>query len=199
MSLEFLSTSAALLTTLIVAATAIAALVQLRHLRASNQISAMLSIGEHLNQKDYLEAQSVLIHRLADMLENPEFRDYCAAVARGDYRRSSRPEFEEVRRAAHLIGNTYEEMGILLKNGIVDSELFLDRYWGVILGTWRRMASYIAFARDVVDDRSIWENFEYLVVLSQNRQRTKPSSYPPGLRRIELANPWASETARRKG
>ena len=44
MSLELLNTVASLATTLIVAATAIAALVQLRHLRAGNQIEGQLAM-----------------------------------------------------------------------------------------------------------------------------------------------------------
>jgi hypothetical protein len=51
MSLELLNAIGTLLTVTIVAATAIAALVQLRHLRAGNQINAMLRIGEELGAK----------------------------------------------------------------------------------------------------------------------------------------------------
>ena len=46
MSLELINTFATLLTVAIIAATAVAAMVQLRHLRAGNQINAMLAIGE---------------------------------------------------------------------------------------------------------------------------------------------------------
>ena len=51
MSLELLNALASLLTVCIIAATAIAAMVQLRHLRAGNQITAMLAIGEELSGK----------------------------------------------------------------------------------------------------------------------------------------------------
>ncbi len=46
MPLELVNTAAALLTVTIVAATALAALIQLRHLRAANQIHALLSMGK---------------------------------------------------------------------------------------------------------------------------------------------------------
>jgi len=46
---------------IIVAATAIAALVQLGHLRAGNQINAMFAIGEELSSKPLRDATQILI------------------------------------------------------------------------------------------------------------------------------------------
>jgi len=45
MSLELINAVAGLATVTIVAVTAVAALIQLRHLRAGNQISALLSVA----------------------------------------------------------------------------------------------------------------------------------------------------------
>jgi hypothetical protein len=72
MSLELANTMGTLLTAAIVAATAIAALVQLRHLRAGNQINAMLSIGNQYESEAFREAMKTVNHQSA-ALEDPLF------------------------------------------------------------------------------------------------------------------------------
>ena len=70
--------------------------------------------------------------------------------------------------------NGYEELGILVKNGIVDKDLFLDRYSWVITGVWRATDKAVADARQDTGQAAIWENFEYLAVLSKELD-SKPS------------------------
>jgi hypothetical protein len=190
MSLELLNTLGTLTTVAIVAATAIAALVQLRHLRAGNQINAMLSIGENFANPAFRDSLYLVNRRLAAALEDPAFREYTAAISRRRPPPDVDEEYVALRRAANIIGNTYEELGILVKNHIVDRELFLDRYYGVIIGAWERLEKFNAFSRDVERNTAGWENFEYLTVLSQDWARLHPSAYPAGVRRLPVHNPW---------
>ena len=66
MSLELVNTIGTLLTASIIAATAITAIIQLRHLRAGNQIAAMLQIGQEFvamrgrTAPDYLEPEAAI-------------------------------------------------------------------------------------------------------------------------------------------
>lgn len=53
MSLELLTTLATIATTVIIGATAIAAIVQLRHLRAGNQIAGQLALRQVLLDDDF--------------------------------------------------------------------------------------------------------------------------------------------------
>jgi hypothetical protein len=99
-------------------------------------------------------------------------------------------DFVELRRAAIHIGNTYEELGILVKTNIVDKELFLDRYCSIIDRAWNRLADFTALVRDAGEDPGIWENFEYVTVLSQDWIKRFPSTYPKGVRRLELRTSW---------
>jgi hypothetical protein len=184
MSLELLNTLASLLTVCIVAATAITALVQLQHLRASNQINAMLAIGEQLNTKSLTDALTLVRDRLPAMVDDPKYRAYNARADRGEEEEIV-PEFEEVRQAAILIGNSYEELGILVKQGIVDTQMFLDRYSWVILRRWKLLDRSLVDARDDTG-QPFWENFEYLAVLSEDWMREHPSQYPNGMRRMRL-------------
>ena len=190
MSLELVNTLGTLTTVVIVAAAAIAALIQLRHLRAGNQINAMLSIGDKFQGHEYADATDVIARNLAAAIEDPGFRGFVDAFARGVAPSSVPPEYMTVRRAAVLVGNTLEELGILVKNNIVDRTLFLDRYCSVIGRTWHQLQDFTAFIRDAQSDQGIWENFEYITVLSQDWLEKYPTSYPKGVRRLQLRNPW---------
>lgn len=190
MSLELLNTFGTLLTVAIVAATATAALVQLRHLRAGNQINAMLSIGDRFQGPRFGTALDLVQVHLATMMEDPAFRDYIVAVQSRKKVPDASPLMHDIRAAATDVGNTYEELGILVRNNIIDRNLFLDRYCGVIIGAWTRLENYAAFIPLVANDQAIWENFELLVVLSEDWVQRYQTSYPKGLRRLSPQSPW---------
>jgi len=190
LSLELLNTIGTLVTVLIVATAAIAALVQLRHLRASNQITAMISIGAAFEDKEFRDALDLVRRHLAQAIEMPVFREYVATLTRGITPPDVDAEKKEVRRAAILMGNRFEELGIMLKHRIVDEAMFLDRYSRNIRGAWRALVPLIAFMRKVADDPAIYENFELLVVRAEEFDRAHPSAYPVGVRRLEDASPW---------
>ncbi len=95
-----------------------------------------------------------------------------------------------MRRAALLVGNAYEELGVLVKNGIIDKSLFLDRYAWRILSDWRLLEKLTALSREATQQEGVWENFEYVAVLSEDWLERKHSTYPKGMRRMQLTNPW---------
>ena len=82
MSLELINTLAALVTVSIVAATAIAALVQLRHLHAANQIHALLAVAEKLDSPEFTAALTTMNGGLEAALADQEFREYEIAIRR---------------------------------------------------------------------------------------------------------------------
>ena len=201
MGLELINTFAALVTVAIVAATAIAALVQLRHLRAGNQIQALLTIGDKLTNQRYTDALTLENSNLEAMLEDPLYRAYEISI----WRRLPPPpgvdqKFIVMHHAVVLVGNTFEELGLIVRNRIVDPTMFIDNYSGIALGAWRRLEKFTALGRATMETNAGWENFEYLAVLSENWIRQHPTSYPPGVRRMDLHCPWPvpppSESAR---
>jgi len=189
-SLEVISTSATLLTAVVIGATAVAALIQLRHLRTGNDIAAMLNYGATFRSEQFGHAQRLVVHRLGPAMNDPAFREYVASFVRDPSPREVEQDYEDVRLAAVQIGNLDEELAILVKAGIVDKSLFIDRYSGVIAGMWRRLADFIAFTRAISDDPAIWENFEYITVLAQDWNKTHPSLYPHRVRHLEVRNRW---------
>jgi len=190
MSLELVNTLASLATVIIVATAAIAALVQLRHLRSGNQISAILAIGVQFQSQDFRDAISIVRHGLAQRMESPLFRDFVTCFIRNLPLPDVDADDVKARSAAMLIGNAYEQVGILIKHGVVGADIFLDRYYGTIIRSWIMLATYIAFMRAAADDSELFENFELLVIYAQKWEREHTSSYPRGMPRLELRNPW---------
>jgi hypothetical protein len=191
MSVEWLSAASSLLTVLIVGATALAALAQLRHLRAGNQITALLTIGDKFLEPRFVEARRVATAGLAKTLEDPTFRQYVVARSL----RAPLPEISSdqlaVLTSANVYGNLFEEVGVLVKNGIVDEALFLDEYVTQVIGAWSTMESFVALIRDGSGDVGLWDNFEYLTVRARAFLEAHPTTYPKGVPRIPLKNPWA--------
>jgi hypothetical protein len=190
MSLELLNTLGTLTTVVIVAATAIAALVQLRHLRAGNQINAMLTIGDELDSESFRHDTLLIRSELEAAMNNPAYRAYDVAMVRNEVTSTAKPEYQELRRAVNQVRNSYETLGILVKHGIVDNEMFLENYANVILANWKKLEQGIALARRASETNAIWENFEYLAVVSEDWMKRYPSSYPRGVRHMEITLPW---------
>ena len=190
MSLELINTFGTLLTVAIIAATAIAAMVQLRHLRAGNQINAMLSIGNQFDAREYRDALRLIQHELDAALEDPLWREYICARARRTPLPTVSEQYRALVDAVILCGNTFEELGIFVKTGVVEREMFLDRYAWVIIQGWRRLERVIAWIRGVTDEPRLYENFEFLMVLADDFWRERGSTYPKGVRHIQLINPW---------
>lgn len=190
MSLELWNTLATFGTFIVIAATAIAALIQLRHLRSGNQINAMLTIGEDFYGAEFMDAIFLISYKLASALEDPNFRDFEVAVRRGAPLPELSSELREVRKAVLLVCNTHDEIGLLVKRGVIDRATFLESRHSGILSQWARLENFIAFRREIEQDDTAWENFELLAVWSEDWARQRISGYPKGVRRWRLHNPW---------
>lgn len=187
MSLELLNAFAPLLTVGIVAATAIAALVQLKHLRAGNQINAMLAIGEELSDKQFADAVDIVRHNINAAMDDPAYREYEVALSLGRPAPAVDQKYVDLRRATLVVGNGYEQLGILVKRGIIDRDTFLDRYCWLIMSAWKRLEQVTALSRAAMGNAWAWENFEYLAVLSEDWMKAHAGgTYPKGMRRIAL-------------
>lgn len=183
MSLELINTFATLGTFVVIAATAIAAVVQLRHARSSNAIAALNELRETMESADFRAADHFVTGELAARLQDPSFR-YQVAVpsARTD---ETRPLISK----AIAIGNFYESVGVLIKTGLVDKDLVLEMWCDVVVQGWERLAPVAAIARRRLG--GVWENFEYLTVVAEDWLAARPKgTYPAGARRIDLKDEW---------
>ncbi|MBV8148344.1 MAG: hypothetical protein JO092_04570 [Candidatus Eremiobacteraeota bacterium] len=184
MSLELVNTFATFGTFLVIAATAIAALVQLRHARSSNQIAALNELREANASAQIQAARHFVRTELRERLTDPTFRHQMLN------RRAMSAENQVAWNYILLVGNFYEGMGALVKSGLADRDLVLDSYYGQALSMWELCAPITAILRRQ-EGIGLWENFEYLTVLSQDWEAAHPQgTYPPGTRRIGLEDEW---------
>lgn len=184
MSLELVNAIATLGTFLVIAATAIVAVVQLSHARSSNLIAALNELRETTEAPEFHAARHFVVTELASRLGDAAFRYQLA-------KQSARTEeFRPLIAKIHAIGNFYENMGVLLKAGLIDRDLALDIWNWNVVETWESLAPVTAIVRREQGSET-WENFEYLTVLAQDWVAAHPKgTYPADVRRIELKDEW---------
>jgi hypothetical protein len=187
MSLEALNTAATLGTFFVITATAIAALIQLRHARSSNQIAALNELRKSTQNEQFVKALHCLYTELPSAIADPEFRYQFA------HRTERTAEYNHTISNIEEVGDSYENIGLLAKAGLVDRKLLLDIYPTLVVDAWGALLDVTALLREHYGS-SIWENFEYLTVLSEDWLASHANgTYPPGMRRIDVPNRWRTD------
>ena len=151
MSLEVWSTVASLGTFVVITATAIAALVQLRHARSANQIAAVTEIRETLESEKFTRARRFVAEEGPKLIADPEGRRKLAGEILP-------PEIRDV-------GNFFEVMGAFVKFGIIDQALVRDLWDGLVYTTWKQLEPVAMMRRQRF--RGTWASFEYLAVICE--------------------------------
>jgi hypothetical protein len=185
LSLELVNTLATCATFVVIAATAIAAIVQLRQLRASNQIVAFNELRQAYENPHLSAAHKYIDTQLTRDLEDPAFRH---AVAN----RFARTE-ETHGAVKHLLnfGHFFESVGIVVKRGLVPKDLILETWSDIIVAGWTQFEPVTAIFRRTQDPIA-YEAFEYLTVLARRWQKEHPNgSFPKNMPRIEINDPYA--------
>lgn len=180
MSLELWSTVASIGTFVVIAATAVAAIVQLRHARSSNQIAALTELRDAFQSREFSEAMSFLETKLPQLIKNSEFR------YQFENRNVRTDEFLEDINKARLIGNYFEDMGALLLSGLLDRELTCMIYSSDLTRAWESLNPLIAIARRS-GGKVLWENFEFATMLAQKWIAKHPDgAYPAATLRLPM-------------
>jgi hypothetical protein len=149
MSPELVSAIASVGTFVVIGATAVAAVVQLRHLRANNQLEGLLSVLTDLEGERVNSWVTETQREMPKLLQDP---DYVRSVLDNNFDR----------RVSWLqLGNAYERVGSLLKYHLIPEEAFLDVYYGRAMHAWEVMQPVISLIR-TARGQGIWENFEYM-------------------------------------
>lgn len=160
-------------TFVVITASAIAAMMQLRHMRGSNQIIALTECRETLESADFRAAQRFVSYelpkRLADPAEAPKAVELPFS---GEYE------------AIGTVANFFESMGLFVKSGIIDKHIACDFWSYVVLRNWNALLPVTTYARETLGQKALWENFEYMAALSKDHQERYPSSYPEDMPRM---------------
>jgi len=181
MTLETLSTTAAVGTFLVIGATAIAAIVQLRQLRASNQLQGLIAILSLPFEPVLMESFEFVTHELPDRMNDPAFRRDLEQAGPIDRR-----VHKELR-----LCDYYERLGSMVKYGLFWEELYFDnsspeRFWKLV-------SPGIAIQRRARGD-VLYENFEYLVARSREWDKRHPEgNYPSHTKRLVVEDVWLAE------
>ena len=150
MPLEVLSTAAAIGAFVVIAATAIAAVVQLRHLQAQNQLTGLLTVLARVEDPQFNEwvdgAREMLRARLPD-------ETYRRAVVDGSYERKNNPWLN--------LANSYDWVGSLVKHKLIPEEALLDVYAGRVDQAWSIVEGIVSIMyaiehRNQLPGRWIW-------------------------------------------
>jgi len=176
MSLELVNTFATLGTLVVIAATAAAGLIQLRHMRGSNQIVALTECRETLESPAFREAQRFVSFDLPNRLKE---REEVLRIAQ------PQSQFQDEYQAIDTVANFFENLGVFVKNGIIDARLACDTWAHVVLRNWNALLPIISFVREDLDAPAIWENFEYLAAIASSFVSQHPTgTYPKGMPRM---------------
>jgi len=186
MSLEFWTAFASVGTLVVIAATAVAAMLQLRHMRAANQIAAVQTFLTSYDGPELRDAFHFVRTELKQRLEDPAFRE---ELRTGDSDRLRHPEIQ--------ICNFFDQWGMYFRDGVIDRRGFMRVSAGVIARFWERLEPVIALTQDPVKGNTSFQQFEYLAIHSRRwLERHPEGDFPKGERRISLIDPWCDVDAR---
>jgi hypothetical protein len=187
MSLELVNTITTFGTFLVISGTAIAAIVQLRHARSSNQIETLAELRQEAASSEMTAALRFVRFELSSKLNDPAFRYQMANP------KALTEENALLRVYISRVANYYDGMGALVRSRLADKNLLFDgSSTALALIMWKQLGPAIALARQSLGDPSLYENFEYLVVLAEDWKAAHPNgTYPAGVRRIDMRYPWS--------
>jgi hypothetical protein len=177
MSLELWSTVFSGATFIVIAATAAAALVQLRHMRTGNQLNALLTLMQMWDTPDMQTHIQYSRTALQERFKDPKF---LAQYAEGGLSRAEHPEM--------LVADYWEQIGTFMKYSLVDERSWLDISAPQVLRSWDDLWPAIA-AQRATFGVSAFENFEYVAVRAKLWLARYPDGvYPPNLPRMAQLN-----------
>ena len=185
MSLELWSTIFSGATFVVIAATAIAALIQLRHMRTGNQLNALLTMLEMWATPEMQGHIRYASTTLQEKIKDPK---YLALYEVPGLSRADHPEL--------LVADFWEQIGTFTKYGLIDERSWLDIAASQITSAWNSLEPVIRSGRRTTGP-SMFENFEYLAVRAELWIRRSPEGYYP--RRTPRMEQLKSSDAVRRG
>jgi hypothetical protein len=182
LTLEFITSLSNVLTLGLLLTGAIAAVVQFGHVRAGNELAAVLAIDRSFAQPELQAALVYVQDELPTKLALPQYRSVLAARGYVDTR--DHPEM--------AVCNWFNEMGMLVAGKFVNEDLFLDSYGRLAEYYWRLLGPVIALLRRERGSGQ-YANFELLAQHAEHwRERHRGGIYPTGQPRLRVIDRWAS-------
>ena len=167
-------------TLVVILASVLAALIQLRHIRAGNQLQALLSLERDFRAPALQSALGYVQERLPLRLEDPAYR--CELETIGFVDPSVHPEM--------IACNWLNEMGTLVKHGLVSEGTFMDLFARLIVHCWRQVSPAVAIMRRT-RGQAQYHDFEYLASRAAAwLERNPQGMFPHAFARTPLPDRW---------
>jgi hypothetical protein len=170
---ELISAAASVATLVVLTAAATAALIQLRHMRAANQLQAFIDIYNRANAPDMMKLFDFVLMELPSILTQDP--DYVERIVRREV-----PSSESPLRVAFW----FDEVGIALRQDLVPAEIVFQVGASAFatVTAWTAMQPLIVALRK--RSRASFLHFEYAAVRAQQWIDAHPDGdYPAGARR----------------
>jgi hypothetical protein len=159
-------------TLLVVAGAAVAALRQIRQLRAQTTLAGLLKVLDDWRDPEFQRVMRYVRVELPAKLRDPEF----LAELDGPIDAVRHPEIH--------ICSWYEQIGSYMKHGLLDANVMLDVSSSSCYAAWKDLEPVIMRMRRTRGD-ALYENFEYMAARGILFQRANPDGcYPRTIPRI---------------
>jgi len=149
MPYEFWSAAAAIGTFIVIAATAIAAIIQLRHLRANNELNAVLAVFGKKETPSMQHHFSYVRNEFSTKMKEPSFR---SGFREAHIDRAKHPEMYVI--------DFYDQIGQFVLNGLVSERSILMQEAYLITAFWDLLKPAIAIMRR--DGGDYYLGFEFI-------------------------------------
>jgi hypothetical protein len=188
MTPEVIGAAASVGTFVVIAVTAFAALVQLRHIRAANQLTGLLPYIARWESDAVQSATHFVESELPAKLKEDDFRESLW------FRNPDRRKHPELR-----VADWCEQMGSIIKYDMVSEEQYLDLAAGYVVSMWDQLREVVAIRRAATNLGAEYENFEFLAVRAKAFAAAHPSgNYPRGVERLLQDEEWRTLAHQRK-
>jgi hypothetical protein len=180
MSPEQLNLVTSLATFLVLTAAAIAALIQLRHIRASNECSAFSEAFELWYSPHVQASLGFIQNELPAKMKDREFRRELDTA--GPVDRSRHPEL-------HYI-DYIDNLGVYVMLGNMRENMIMHAASQLIMATWHTLSPTIAIMRRKRGPQ-LYVSFEYLTQRARLWNQRYPDGYAPrGFERLPNPDIW---------
>lgn len=157
---------------IVIAASAIAAVIQLRHLRQSNQLSGLLSVLNLFQQPHMHELFDYIRHELPRRMQDADFR---AGLEQSPVDRREHPEL--------YMCDLYDQVGSYVRSGLIDADVLAQSHWFNVILNRTILEPVITICRRTRPH--VFENFECLVAYAMRwKQEHQQGNYPTSLPRV---------------
>lgn len=135
---------------------------QLEHLRKSTQFEGALAVFGELDTPFQQHARRFVQFQLAERMNDPQFRAEVALLAGAD----------ELEHKELTVLRCFERIGTYVRKGLVDPDVVYCAAAGRVIATWRALDDVVAIHRAIAGP-AFWENYERLYHASKTWQHRR--------------------------